>query len=197
MPQAPSSYPFARIAITFRARLAGSLGIPQDYVRLVANDRYAVTQTEPVFCYYQFFGPSPPRDRGLDFYSPGAGRLFSPVGRRLRVYVYTRENVDVVGGDEVALTGWSDTPDAGATSFPGHYLAEEKILNALLNWMPTVPRASEGQSVTAPLLLTPVHLADGDGPPERRAEDSEGLVRSYQDYEVVYVAPIDAADPPS
>lgn len=197
MPQAPSSYPFARIAITFRARLADALGIPRDYVRLVANDRYAVTQTEPVFCYYQFFGPSPPRDRGLDYYDPGAGRLFSPVARRLRVYVYTRENVDVVGGDEVALTGWSDTPDADDVSFPGHYLAEEKVLNALLNWNPLVAARSDNSDVQAPLLLTPVHLADGDGPPERKNLDSEGLIRSHQDFEVVYVAPINAADPPS
>jgi hypothetical protein len=191
MPAAPFSSPFARIALAFRERLANSLGVDQAFVRMVANDRYDETAMEPVFCDFQFFGPQPPRDGGLDFINPGAGRLMIPVARRMRVYVHTREGVDLYGGDEVALTGVADATDVDQDSFPGHFLAEEKILNSLCNW--TILDGDE-----RPLTLGPVHWADSSsGPPLRKPVNEEGLVRSALDFEVVYVLSVNQNDPPS
>lgn len=187
---APFSSPFASIGRALVARVSSSLGVPSAYVRPVANDRYKVTQAEPVFAYVQFFTPGKPRDPGLEYTDSGAGRLATPVGRRVRVYVYTRSGEDVYGGDEVALFGGDQAGDGNPAVSPGHFLVEEMVYNGLVNYMPP---GSNG----TPLCITPIHPLDASEQPERKPEDDAGLIRSCLDFEAVYLLSIDQADPPA
>ena len=186
---APFSSPFAAIAYTILGRLATSLGINLAYVRPVANDRYKVTIAEPVFLYVQFFTPGKPREPGLDFTDAGAGRLATLVGRRVRVYVYTRSGEDSYGGDEIALYGtdpsavYSDSPTT-----PGHFLVEERVYNSLLNY---TPLSAGGDRMT----IGPLHPLDASEEPQRAAENDAGLLRSCLDFEVVYLLAVDETEP--
>lgn len=193
-----SATPFARIANDLVVRVANALGSPinadtglPEFVRPVASDRYKVTETENLFAYLVFFGPSPvDPSTGYLLQDYGAGRHTRVVARRCRLYLYTRSGVDVYGGDEVALLGEFPTKsvessDAGP---PGQWLAEEFILNALDNYQPV----ANGR----PLTVSPVHWIDSaNGPAERKPEEDEGLVRSFLDFSVVYCLAITNVEP--
>lgn len=187
VPAAAYQSPYGLIEATVVQRVAAALNMGVEFVRPVANDDYRVTETENVFAYIRSFGPSPVNpSTGQSFPDYGAGRYSRIVGRRFRVYVYTRSGVDVVGGDEVALSG---TPDLQAQvvttppTMPGQYVVEELILNALDNEVMTYTV----QSKTYPLTIGPIHWVDSaDGPPVRKAENEDGLVRSHLDFQVVY-----------
>lgn len=189
-PVNPFATPFPMIANKVIDRLADILNLDKAWVRPVANDHYKVTTDEPFFVYVQFFTVGQPRDPALDYTDSGAGRLATPVGRRMRVYVYTRSAEDSVGGDEIAL--WGTDPTAIYNMDPvtaGHLLREEQVYNALINWMPLTDGGE-------PLCLSPVHPLDASEFPERPAEDEAGLLRSCLDFELVYVLTINTAEPP-
>lgn len=174
----PESVPFSEIAATIRPRLASYCGINEGWVRPVANDKYEVTVTEQFFLYYQFFGIEA-------FGDTGGGRLNPWAYRLLRVYVYTRSGVDLYGTDEVALQGVDpDDPDMPV----GQFQAEELVIGALFNWMPK-------NNLNGALCLEPLHPWQGSTPAVRKAEDSEGLIRTNLDFQIKYGLAIDKTDP--
>jgi hypothetical protein len=176
----PQTASFADIAATLPARIAAAIvpdpdtDTPLDpaYVRLVASDSYVVNVMEPAFVFVRYYGPQP-------FTDAGAGRRAMPVVRLVRTYIYTRNGSDVSGSDVIALTA-ADI---------GHARREEAVYAALVNWFPA---DAEG----LPLTIEPLHPVDSaGGPPERRPEAEEGLVRSHLDFEVRYLLKIDVTDP--
>ena len=179
--QAPSeAVSFAEIASKIRPRLALYCGLDSSYVLPVANADYDITIVEDFFLYFQVFD--------IDaFGDNGAGRLNPWATRRLRVYVYTRSGVDPYGEDEVALLGLDSDP--AANEGIGHFAAEELVIGALYNWMPL---NADNRART----IEPFHPATGSGPPLRKAENGEGLLRSALDFEIKYVLLIDKRDPP-
>lgn len=189
VPPSSTSSPFAAIAYAIRQRLALMLSLNEAYIIPVANDRYSVTINEPFFLYLRFYGIAQPRDPGLDYTNAGAGRLFTPVARRMRVYVYTRTAGDLYGQDPLALFGYDpaqtiDTPP----TFPGQFIAEEIVYNALTNWTPL-------DGAGAAMTITPLHPLDASEEPERAPEADKGLIRSCVDFEVVFGLAIDPTEP--
>lgn len=187
----PQANPFAAIAYATLLRLATMTGLSPAYIFPVANARYKITCAEPMFMFVQFFTVGQPRDPGLSFTDAGAGNLARPVGRRMRVYVYTRSGEDVVGTDPVALFG-ANTAQTFATppAFPGHFVAEEVAYNALSDW---TPLSGTGEALT----ITPLHPLDASEEPERPPEDDAGLLRSCLDFEICYLMATDPSEPPS
>lgn len=182
--------PFAYIASGLVQRVATALGITIDFVRPVASDNYKVTETENLFAYLRFYEPSPvDPSTGQGFGDYGAGRHSKIVGRRLRSYIYTRSGVDSYGGDEIALMGASATQTVETPpTMPGQFVAEELVLNALLDYTPA--------SGTISLTVSPLQwLPAGGGPAERKPEDEEGLVRSSLDFQIVYCLAITNEEP--
>lgn len=174
--------PFAAIAAAIRARVATSLSVAIDFIRLVASDKYKVTETEPLFVYIQVFGPQP-------FTDGGAGRLGRRIYRRVRCYIYTRSGEDTYGGDEIALTG-NDPSQTVSTPpvYPGQFIAEEMVYNSLDDWFPL-------DSDDSKLTVEPLHPVDSaGGPPERAPENDDGLIRSHLDFEVMYILAIDPTE---
>lgn len=188
---AGASYPFAAIAANIIGRVAASLNIGLDFVFPVANDEYKITVSENLFAYIRFYGPSPVDPRtGAPFSDYGAGRRARVVGRRFRVYIYTRSGEDTFGDDTIALGGnninqlVTDPPET-----PGQYVAEELVLNALDDY---IPKGDDDICLT----IGPVHWLDGDGgPAQRKPENDAGLLRSSLDFQAVYVLAIQATEP--
>lgn len=182
----PQSSPFAAIAATVRSRLATYCGIDPGWVFPVANDRYCITIAEPFFLYYQFFGIEA-------FEDTGGGRANPWAYRRMRVYVYTRQGTDPYGYDDVALQGLAGSETAGGVSENnasiGHFRAEELVIGALFNWMPS--------SGGVALAQEPWHPSPTSGPAIRKPEDDEGLIRSNLDFSIRYGLYIDLTDPPT
>lgn len=188
-PPFPGAYPFAAIAASIRSRVSTSLSIPEAYVNLVANDRYKVTETEPLFVYIRVYGPGQPQDPALAFTNSGAGRGMRPVARRVRCYIYTRAGEDIYGIDNVALLGADPSLTFASGSVPGQFIAEEMVFNALDDYLPL---AANGSGLT----LGPLHPLDSmSGPAERKPENEEGLIRSYLDFEAIYISCIDPTEP--
>jgi len=180
----PESTPFARIARTIRPRLSSYCNIDSAFVLPVANDDYDVTIAEPFFIYFQFLNIEA-------FGDTGGGRLNPWAYRRLRVYIYTRSGVDTYGTDEVALQGQEASPEPTDSPPPiGQFGAEELVLGALFNWMPL---GDDGKA----LCTEPLHPMNQGGPPYRKAENSEGLLRSAIDFQCRYGLYVTKADPPS
>lgn len=180
----PQSSAFSAIAATIRPRLASYCGIDEAWVRPVANDRYKVTIAEQFFLYYQFLGIEP-------FTDTGGGRYNPWVYRRLRVYIYTRQGVDSYGTDEVALQGVDDSPSSVSDNIvvpTGLFQAEELVIGALFNWMPL-------DSTGVALCQEPLHFMSEPGPPWRKEENEEGLLRSGLDFQIRYGLNIDKFDP--
>lgn len=184
--------PFAAILNNVVTQVSYALKIGRQYVRPVASDDYAVTETEDLFAYIRPFSPEP-GDPGSGFPqgNQGAGRLCKTVIRRIRVYIWTRSGEDVYGGDEIALLGndpnqlSTDTP----VTLPGLHVSEEIVLNALDDYM--VVNASGD-----PLTVGPLHWIPSDGgPPKRKAENSEGLVWASLDFQAVYNLAYASGDP--
>lgn len=178
----PEASPFSKIFATIRPRLATITGIDESYIYPVANDRYKIVIAEPFFLYFQAFGPEP-------FADTGGGRLNAWVTRRIRVYIYTRSGVDIVGTDETALEGPNavSSPDTGQI---GQFYAEELVYSALFNWMPLDTDTGKA------LCTEPLHPANGSGPAIRKDEDAAGLIRTNLDFSCRYNLYIPAADPP-
>ncbi len=197
-------FPLIRVAVLNRLVLALNLQSPL-WVRAVANDDYEITNSENVFAYLRTYGPSPINARtGAPFPDQGAGRLARTVGRRMRVYLYTRSGQDIVGGDEIALDGIIQSinnQDVGGPAqtinnayWPGQDIFEDIVLNALDEWQP-IYTDSQTQ-VTIPLTLGTLHWLDSsDGPAERPKENEVGLVRSYLDFQAVYLLATNRDDP--
>lgn len=202
---APGSTPFPLIRTAIVARVATAIGsfIPADdfgnplappWVRPVANDDYEVTNTENWSAYIRTYGPSPIDSMtGRFLGNQGAGRLTVNVARRVRVYLYSRAGMDVVGGDENTLGGTDNTQTINTPpTWPGHDILEDLVLNALINWMPIF---TSGMTTT-PLTLGPMHWIDSDdGPAVRPPENEVGLVRSHLDFQCVYLLSINQGDP--
>lgn len=185
------SYPFAQIMGQVANQVALALGVDAQMIRVTANDNYKVTETEDLFVYLRVFQPTPMKNEGAGRY----GRLIS---RRVRAYIYTRSGQDVYGGDEFALMTSQpqntvqtllDTYGSQTPIVVGQLLAEELVFNALFNFM---PRASDTQLQMAP---QPLQLTTDEGPPVRKAENEEGLLRSHIDFEVAYVLSVVAREP--
>ncbi len=193
-------FPLIRSAFITRAALAMGSYIPDEgpppWVRPVASDSYEITATENWFGYLRSYGPSPVDSRNGGYLSEqGAGNLTTNVARRLRLYLYSRAGMDVVGGDEITLSGTDPTQTVNTPpTWPGHDILEDLILNAFRNWMPIYTDPIT-QAIT-PLSLGPVHWIDSaDGPAERPSENDVGLVRSHLDFQVVYILSANIDDP--
>lgn len=181
----PQSSPFAAIAATIRPRLASYCGIDEGWVFPVANDRYEISIVEQFFLYFQFFNIE-------SFGDSGGGRRNPWAYRRMRVYIYTRQGADPYGIDPVALQGVEGEETTGGDgtiqSPVSQFQAEELVIGALFNWMPLT---SDGIA----LAQEPWHPSEGPGPPLRKAEDGEGLLRSNLDFSIRYGLNIDVTDP--
>lgn len=202
---APGSTPFSliRTAIVNRVALAIGSYIPIDdfgnplappWVRPVASDNYQVTATENWFAYVRTYGPDPiDSTTGAYLSEQGAGRLTDNIARRVRIYLYSRAGMDIVGGDEVTLGGIDQTQTINTPPiWPGHDILEDLVLNALRNWVPIYVV----DIVTTPLTLGPLHwISSADGPAERPPENDVGLVRSHLDFQIVYISSINIGDP--
>lgn len=190
-----AAVPFAFIHNLFVARVAAALGLSTDFVRPVASDNYQVTEMENLFAYIRTYGPSPVNPTtGEHFPNDGAGRYRRVVGRRVRVYLYTRSGVDAVGGDEIALSGEDDEQTVETPpTMPGQFALEDVLLSALDHWMVTYV---DEDNNTKGATLGPVEWIDSaDGPPEREPEDDVGLVRSHLDFLVVYTQALKLGEP--
>lgn len=189
MPLAAQSSPFAAILNAVLARLVSKLGINAAYVVPVASDRYVLTELEDFFLRVQVFKPRPvdPHSGGT-LIDQGSGRLAVDVSRFIRVYAYSRQGVDVSLSDNVALMGSDPTATILTTpTVTGHFLFEERVLNALLNFAPV--------SGNTCLTIGPIRWTEDNDAPERKPDDGEGVMRSCLDFESVYKAAIDTADP--
>lgn len=187
-PPAPQSSPFAAILYAVLSRLSEQTGIDAAYIRPVASDRYVVTVTEPMFLYIRPYGPQPQDGQGHPLADGGAGRLARDIGRRIRIYIYTRSGVDTYSADNFALLGNDPSRLYSDSGVPGQFAAEELVLNAIDDWMPL---GSDGGA----LCLSPLRWMTDDGPAEREPEEEEGLIRSYLDFEISYVAAISPTEP--
>lgn len=197
-----SPFPMIRTAIINRAALAIGSYIPTDgpppWVRPVANDDYEITASENWFAYVRTYGPSPVDARtGAYLSEQGAGNLTTNVARRVRLYLYSRVGMDVVGGDETTLGGQNNLQTINTPpSWPGQDILEDLILNAFKNWLPIYTDPDTGD-VTV-LTLGPMHWLDSeDGPAVRKPENDAGLVRSHLDFQVVYILATGIGDPAS
>lgn len=189
---AANAVPFAQIFNNILARVAAGIGVSVDFVRPVASDEYDVTELEDLFAYVRPYKPSPiDPTSGRPYGDYGAGRHARIVGRRFRVYVWTRSGVDTYGGDEIALGGEEATQTSlTPPAMPGQFVAEELLLNALDDYQPL------NTAGTAALTVGPVHwVDDGGGPPARKPRNEEGLVYSFLDFQVAYVLAIAGQEP--
>lgn len=203
MSLAAGSTPFPLIRNAIVTRVATAIGsyIPTDgspppWVRPAASDDYKITATENWFAYIRTYGPSPVDSITGGYLSEqGAGNLTTNVARRIRVYLYSRAGMDVVGGDEITLGGLVPTQTVNTPpSWPGHDILEDLVLNAMRNWL---PKYIDSDTLEVfPLTLGPVHWIDSsDGPAERKPENDEGLVRSHLDFQAIYILSANIADP--
>lgn len=162
MSYSPQTAKFADIALSIKRRLTASLNLDAAYVRIVASDSYKLL-AEDRYIYIRYYGPSPRTDAG-------AGRWAMPVSRRVRVYLYIRDNNDGFSGDTTALTA-----DEGMSAF------EEQVLESLVQYTPL-------DASNTVLTIEPLHPVDSaGGPPERKPVDDVGFVSSYLDFECVYL----------
>lgn len=187
--------PFALIAQQIVQRVALALGTTTDWVHLVANDDYKTIQTENLFSFVRPYGIGPIDPTTGGYYpNDGSGRYRRVIGRRVRVYIYTRSGEDIYGTDTVALGGTDPAQNVTTPpTMPGHFVAEELVANALDDWTPTYTGTD---LVVRPYTIGPLHLVDSDGgPPERPAENEQGLVRSHLDVQVCYRLPIQYVEP--
>jgi hypothetical protein len=194
-PATAGDTPFALIHLQVVTRVAQALNMPLAYVRPVASENYAVTAMENLFAYVRTYGLSPvDPTTGAYYPDDGAGRWRRVIGRRIRIYLYTRSGVDVYGGDEVALGGVDPTQVVTTPpTMPGQFVLEEILVNALDNWTPTYV---DDLSVTRPLTIGPVHLVDSEGgPPVREPENEAGLIRSHIDVQICYRLNIQRVEP--
>lgn len=195
-------FPLIRSAVVNRVALAIGSYIPVDddgnplappWVRPVASDDYKITADENWFAYIRTYGMSPVDAKTGSYLSEqGAGNLATTVATRIRIYLYSRAGMDVVGGDEVSLSGNDNSQTINAATWPGHDILELLVLNALKNWVPIITI----DDVVTPLTLGPLHWISGnDGPAVRKPENDDGLIRSHLDFQAVYIASTGITDP--
>lgn len=164
---------FSAIALSIQSRLSSVCGLDASYVRIAANDNWSVDFSERGLV-LRFWGPSP-------FVDAGAGRRARWAKRLLRVYCYSRSSLDKFSDNSIALFG-----DLG------HSDLEEDVIDALDDWW---PRSGLEEGDGWPLTIEPIHPLDsGSGPPERKAEEDVGLVRSALNFEIVYLLPNNTPD---
>jgi len=131
------------------------------YIIPVASDEYETSCVEAKFIYVRFYGLTP-------FTDAGAGRRARPVTRRLRIFVYTRSNLDQYTHDNIALLEAADN----------HEVLELQTIDALDEFY---PKDSDDNLLT----IEPLHPLDSSsGPPLRKPENDLGLLRSHFDYEI-------------
>lgn len=158
------------IAAAVVEQLVTVTAIDPNLVRLVASDRYELAPIDAKYLVCRYYGPSP-------FIDAGAGRRARPIQRRIRVYCYTRSQLDQFADDVIALT-----------AVDGHEALELQVMDALDEFWPS---DDDGN-----LTLEPLHPLDSSGgPPERRPEDDIGFIRSHLDYEVRYLAKVQTPQP--
>jgi hypothetical protein len=164
---------WSTVATQIVAQLVVVTEIDPAHVHLVASDAYDLTDLESRFVYVRYYGLQPVTDAG-------AGRRARPCSRRVRVYVYTRNQLDSYSDDTVALT-----------ADDGHETLELRVLDALDEFVPVDP---DDEDVS--LVLEPLHPVDSSsGPPERKPEDDNGLVRSHLDFTVTYLPRMQTPQP--
>jgi hypothetical protein len=171
----------AQIAATIQVDPTNNIYIDPNFVRMVVNDDFQATNiAEPLFFFLRFYGPQPDTDAG-------AGRLGRPYYRILRAFVFTRQNIDVSGDQTQMLT--APTTGDGLTTAIGHFRREEELINALDDFWPI---DTNGNLLT----IEPLHSMDAsDGPPVKPWIDKAGIARSYFDYQIRYVSPLNTKDP--
>lgn len=156
---------FSDTLLAIRTRLTTVLDLDASRVRIVATDKYRIACAEPQFLYLRYYGLKPDTDAGV-------GRRARRATRLLRVYVYSRSNVDEYGSDVTVLTGSE-----------AHGDFEDAVFDALDNFRPL---SDEDE----PLTIEPLHpVDDQSGPPEREPEDDVGLIRSSLLFEINYLPP--------
>ncbi len=178
---APLSQPFAGVPLAIQQQIVANVyadavnQVPFDpaFVRIAASDRYKIPVGEPRFVYIRVYQPVP-------ITNTGGQRLNFLTRRIVRIYLYSRSNVDVYGEDTAAMTAEAQ----------GHLYFEEQVLNWLVDWFPVDPNGKF-------LTVEPLHPLDpAEGPPERIATvEDAGFLRSTLDFEVLYTLNIDRTDP--
>ncbi len=155
------AFPSSQILEAIRVRLRRVLSLDDQYVRLCANDQYAVSNEETLIA-IRPLGPTPYTDAGV-------GRRARPVERTIRVYIHRRSSVDFTGDDRLAVPLLCDLEDA--------------VLSALDEWWP-----KDVDNVT-PITIEPLHPTDSsNGPPTRKSDNDVGEVFSRLDFSIKYVA---------
>lgn len=166
------SSPFRSVALAIRNQLSSATGVDESAVRIVSSDDYEIHFIEQKFIYVRVYAPVPDTNAGV-------GRRARPHYRLVRVYIYTRSNLDQVGRDDIALAEGS-----------GHFDFEEQVIDALDEYWPLNDLGTE------PLTIEPLHpVSDGGGKPVRKPENDIGLIRSHSDYQVRYVPPVATVAP--
>lgn len=189
VPSISGASPFAAIASSIRARVMSVMNLPFALCPIAMNDRYKLTITDSVFVVMRIYGVTKPRDPALDYVDSGAGRLARPVARRVRFYVYVRQQVDSYGDDTVALFGSDPSiPATTGSDVPAQLLAEEMMFNGLDSFLPQ-------DSIGTPLTLGPLHVLDASEEPQRDVAMDAGFARSCLDFESCYISAIAPTDP--
>lgn len=187
-----------RVALAINSSIPVIDGVPQSpsWVRPVASDKYEITATENWFAVIRTYGPNPVDSTTGSYLSgQGAGRLAVNISRRIRIYLYSRSDMDTVGGDETSLGSENNTQTVNTPpTWPGHDILEDLVLNALMDWLPTY--TDPNTMVVTPLTLGTLHWIDSaDGPVERPPENEIGLIRSHLDFEAIYIGSFNIGDP--
>lgn len=167
MPAPSQSASFSNIINAIATQVVTVTALSEDYVNIVASDKYNIADYEAQFIYIRFYGLQPWTDYG-------AGRRVRRAKRFVRVYIYTRNNLDRYGDDTAAATAHSDL--------------EETLMNALDEF---IPRDALGN----PLVVEPLHPLDDTAGPERKPIDDDGLISSSLLFEVEYVLPNNTPQP--
>ncbi len=144
-------------------------GIDSAYCHLVASSNYTINCMEPQFLYIQVLGLNPSTNAG-------AGRRARPVSRTIRVYVYTRTELDFYTNDTIALTGLGNHEDL-----------ELKVIDSVDEFW---PRDSDSNNLT----IEPLHPTESQEA-LREPENDLCLIRSDLTYEIVYLNKVNTPQP--
>lgn len=133
-----------------KARLVEKLGFPSNRVLIVARRITSHPSASQVVT-VRPMKPTPGKEIGFS----AAGRANPVVKRGIAVSVITRLSLDKVGEDEQFLEHES----------LGHFQVEDKILDALIDWLPTTtnPEADPGEEEEG-MTTSPIKWEDGQQP---------------------------------
>jgi hypothetical protein len=161
---------WADVILSAQSRLARLLGLDPAFVAIRGREAVGPPpgfETRSVVLRY--YGPQP-------FTDAGAGRRGMPTTRLVRVFLFTRNSIDVEGDDTHALTDEL-----------GHADFEDQVLDVLTNAFPL----DASTDPPTRLAIEPWHPVDSaGGPPQRDPDGVAGMIWSYLDFEAKYVPKI-------